>query len=329
MHLQQIQERCGEPNMQLPRWSVNTEKEIIGDYLNKPLTNGEQYSGDGVTPRTDDSTSETTSIMKSENVSNTIYNNYNGFEKTFERNSDREKNDDVFEDDNVQSKNGSKTQSNENIRHISRYSPQLFEKEKYVRDEEVVSKDEEALQKGDTSSKATAGSPKGGKSITLDETHLPNSSDKLEDTNSAWGLGNSNEDQLKHDSEQKRTDTPPKGDTGVQLVLNVSNYNSDAESDGETSRVSSRHILQPVDERVTVEILRPKADDIREKTSINVGNNDPKLTDEDSRMKTVSQNLIQIVEIRPSYTKVCLRLRRVSAWTPRVLYARKASFSFL
>ena len=310
--------------MQLPRWSVNTEKEIIGDYLNKPLTNGEQFSGDGVTPRTDDSTNETTSIMKSENVTNTIYKNYNGFEKTFERNSDFDKNDNFFEDGNVQSKNVTKTQSNENIRHISRYSPQLFEKDKYVRDEEVVIEDEEAPQKGDTSSKATAGSPKGGKG---DETHSPNSCDKLEDSNSAWGLANLNEDQLKHDSEQKRTDTPPKGNTGVQLVLNVSNYNSDAESDGETSRVSSRHILKPVDERVTVEILRSKADDIREKTSINVGNNDPKLTDEDSRMKTVSLNLIRTVEIRPSYIKVCLKPRRVRAWTPRVLYTHKASHS--
>ena len=275
--------------MQLPRWSVNTEKEITGDYLNKPLTNGEQFSRDGVTPRTDDSTNETTSIMKSENVTNTIYKNYNGFEKTFERNSDFDKSDDVFDDDNVLSKNVSKTQSNENIRDISRYSPQLFEKDKYVRDEEAVIEDEEAPQKSDTSFKPTAGSRKDGKGITLQETHSPNSSDKLEDTNSAWGLANLNEDQLKRDSEQKRTDTPPKGDTGVQLVLNVTNYNSDAESDGETSRVSSRHILKPVDERVTVEILRSKADDIGEKTSINVWNNDPKLTDEDSRMKTVSQ----------------------------------------
>lgn len=307
MYLQQIQQRCGEPNMQLPRWSVNTEKEIIGDHLNEPLTNGGQYPGDGVTRGTNDSANDTTTILKSENITNTIYKNYNGFEKTFETDSEFDKNDDVFEESGVESKNISQTQSEkdiENTKHISRHSPRLFEKDKLAQEEvdtntvSDVPKDTlgtETAQKSDISS---AGIPKDRENIIVDETRSANPSDKLEKMKDDCSLANLNQDIVKHDSEEKRANSPRMGDTGVQLVLNVSNFNSDGDTgDGEPSRGNSysRHILKPVDERITVEILQSKSNDSSEKTSVNVGYNPLNLTDEDSRMQTVSLNHIAII----------------------------------
>ena len=293
VYSQQIQERCEEPNMRLPRWSVNTEKEIIGDYVNEALTNGEQYPRDGVEQETNDPANDTTTIIKSENLTDTIYKNYDGFEKTFQTDSDFDKNDDVFEDSDVQNNIVSKPQTenvNENTKHISRHSPRPFEKDKLAQEEEIdtnvvsdVPNDTETPQKSDIN---FAGLRKGRENIIIDDTGSANSSDRLEKIKDDCGLASLNQD---NDSEQKRANSPRKGDTGVQLVLNVSNFDSDTESDGESPRIN-RHILKPVDEKVTVEILQSNLNDASQKTSVNVGYNTPNLTDEDSRMKTVSLN---------------------------------------
>jgi hypothetical protein len=287
--------------MQLPRWSVNTDKEIIRD-PNDSFTNSEPYSHESVAPETNDSPNESTTIMKSENLNNTIYENYNGFEKTYETSSNFDRTDDVFEENNAQ--NESEILQKQSGNGYENSNSQLSDKDKLLHEDKINTStvsdrpkdilDRENPQEGKNIN--TIVQPrKGGKNNTVTGTETrPEASfdsDKLEKVKDDFSLANSIHDERKHDSEQQFVNSHA-GDTGVQLFLNVSNFNSD-ESDGETPRVNSisKHILEPVDERVTVEVLQPRSSgvaEMSEKKAVQVGYNAPKLIDEDSHTNAVS-----------------------------------------
>ncbi|CAB4010926.1 Hypothetical predicted protein [Paramuricea clavata] len=297
----QIQQRCGDSNMQLPRWSVNTDKEIIRD-PNDSFTNSEPYLHESVAPETNDSPNESTTIMKSENLNNTIYENCNGFEKTYETSSNFDRTVDVFEENNAQNK--SEVLQKQSGNGHQNGNPQLSDEDKLLHEDKINtstvsdrpkdSLDTENPQKGKNIN--TIVQPrKGGKNntVTGTETRQEASFDsyKLEKVKEDFSLANSIHDERKHDSEQQFVNSHA-ADTGVQLFLNVSNFNSD-ESDGETPRVNSisKHILEPVEERVTVEVLQPRQSgvaEMSEKEGLQVGYNAPKLVDEDSHTNAVS-----------------------------------------
>ena len=235
--------------------------------------------------------------MKSENLTDSIYKNYNELEKTHERNSDFDKTDNVFEEDGTPNESDVlQTQSgnvHKNfIQEESGNSSQLLEKDKALEEDKINTsavsdfpKNTENPQEIRNANTIAKTGKNGRNDVVAGETRSENSleTDKKENVKDDVGLANSSHDKVKHDSEQKRVNSR-KGDTGVQLFLNVSNFGSD-ETDGETSRVSSRHIVEPVDERVTIEVLQPKSDQDREMSKKETGQvryNAPKMIDEDS-----------------------------------------------
>ena len=292
---QQIQKRCGDASLQLPPWSENTENEMIYDPSGS-------NSGPHLTTTKNDSPN--TVLMKSENLTNTIYDmNSNGFEKTLENNYDFDPNDNVFEEDS-KSEISSERSSNA---HES-------EKETYVEDEEekinvgVLSKmskessDAEIYPKSQTSSDEVK---KGGKNI-VPKSLLINSLRRgnFENNDNHSDFSNSPK------NTKKRFVDSHKRDNGVQLFLNVSNFNSD-ESDGETSRVSTRHILKPVDEKVTIEVLESKSSDVGEVSEKTFDGN---TTHEDSNRDEVfggSILLLGTVKYRGhAHARVCGKVKR-------------------
>ncbi|CAB4016544.1 Hypothetical predicted protein [Paramuricea clavata] len=333
----QIQQRCGDSNMQLPRWSVNTDKEIIRD-PNDSFTNSEPYLHESVAPETNDSPNESTTIMKSENLNNTIYENCNGFEKTYETSSNFDRTVDVFEENNAQNK--SEVLQKQSGNGHQNGNPQLSDEDKLLHEDKINtstvsdrpkdSLDTENPQKGKNIN--TIVQPrKGGKNntVTGTETRQEASFDsyKLEKVKEDFSLANSIHDERKHDSEQQFVNSHA-ADTGVQLFLNVSNFNSD-ESDGETPRVNSisKHILEPVEERVTVEVLQPRQSgvaEMSEKEGLQVGYNAPKLVDEDSHtnaLKTSSDRPDSMLNSETEETSSKSNVKTMG-WDPSLLIKR-------
>ena len=244
--------------MQLPYWSTNTDKDIIRDPSNSYLSN---------TSLTNNSPNESTTVIKSENLAHTIY--QNGFEKTYETSSDFDQNDNVFEEDSSRNEKKVSQMHSENAhkndKQQSTHSSQRLEKDRHLQKEKrkangVPDLPDETENLRVTNSNTVGETRKGGG---IDgnghETRAENSraTDKPVKIKDDLDMVNSNQDKMKHDFEQKCINTR-KGDKGVQLFLNVSNFNSD-ESDEEISRVCSRHALEPVEERVTIEVLQQKS----------------------------------------------------------------------
>ena len=298
---QQIQKRCGDASLQLPPWSENTENEMIYD------PNGSN-SGPHLTTTKNDSPN--TVLMKSENLANTIYDmNSNGFEKTFENNYDFDPNDNVFEED---SKSDISSQRSSNAHEN--------EKETHVEDEEEkinvgvlskIPKESSDAEISDQKSQTSSGEvKKGGKNI-VPRSLLINSLRRgnFENSDNHSDFSNSPK------NTKKRFVDSHKRDNGVQLFLNVSNFNSD-ESDGETSRVSTRHILKPVEEKVTIEVLDSKSSDVDEVSEKMFDGNS---THEDSNrdevcewsMRSTILLLGTVKYRRQAHARVCWKVKRI------------------
>ncbi|XP_028398230.1 uncharacterized protein LOC114521861 [Dendronephthya gigantea] len=260
----QIQQRCGDANMQLPRWSTSTEKDISRDSVSDPCPNGT------ITQQTENHSDEITTIVKSENLTSTNYENLNGLEKTSQENVDFERSNNVnennrhFQDaidgiENHQSENpdeqgfnGSDTANGSQLLNEDKL---LLEAEASARiatnslqENQVV----ESPQTGFTTSVSETRKDEMNKTVT-DET-LSETLSLIESDNCKrmkTDFENTNEGKV-NNSEQHSIE-PRREDTSVQLFLNVS---KSSQNDREASHVSSRHHLEPVEEKVTVEVLQ-------------------------------------------------------------------------
>ena len=253
---QQIQERCGDSSMQLPHWSANADKEIIRD-------TSDSYPGSAETSGKKNSANESTRIIESENLAHTIYEN--GFERTHETSTDFDQNDNVFEENGLQHKNKMHSgNAQENIEQQLPQSSQRLEKDKFLREEEKnkpstlhsdFPEETENQQVKSNSNRIAETRKEEEDDILARETRSENSRvimDKPSQKRGDLDMADS-----KNGFEQKSVNSH-KGDTGVRLFLNVSNFNSD-ESDEEVSRVCSRHVLEPVEERVTIEVMQTRS----------------------------------------------------------------------
>lgn len=240
--------------MQLPRWSAHADTGIT------PCPRPNEFV---ISKTGEKSSSDKTTIMKSENVTNTAYQSHNGFEKAYETASDIDKNVNIFDVNDPR----------QNV------------------DEQIISQHSEnenlSVEGNEVKITAVLDVPKEDSSLHYSENVVK--SENLR-------LANSDNDMTKQDS-GTISESSHKTDTGVQLFFNVSNFKSN-ESNSETARACSRHIVEPVAEKVRVEVLQ--MDKVLE-----IGDNSPEMDDtSNSHAVSTCDSLLRFLIISSKYPKI-------------------------